>query len=225
MKDMSKIEAMLLDADAPYFQPFFYNNALALRCALGVGRGEEYMKNARERAGRIASLLFPDGPDAAVFNHPLYDLTDSGPAMEREFAESPGEAESISAGYLRQVIWQTRFLLTMQLKYRHRAVRGVRAGEDGERRVRMLCYADGTPIDAAALIGEELKDRYHCDLGLVSFENECVLCVYDDRGCDIVFADARKFIELYPLLEPYFLEYDRPLMEERLRSVEASLGL
>ena len=132
MKDMSKIEEMLLDADSKYFQPFFYNNALSLRCELGFGPAGEYPRNARERAGRIAALLMPHGPDAAVFNHPLYDLTDSGPAMEREFEESPGEAESISAGYLRQVIWQTRFLLTMQLKYRHRAVRGVRAGEDAQ---------------------------------------------------------------------------------------------
>ena len=54
------------------------------------------------------------------------------------------------------------------------------------------------------------------EISLVSFANECILSVYDDRGCDIVFAVPEKLREFYPLLEPFFLAYDAEEMKKRL---------
>ena len=49
----------------------------------------------------------------------------------------------------------------------------------------------------------------------VSFENECILSIYDDRGCDIVFTTKEKMREFYNKLKPYFLEYDAEEMSRR----------
>ena len=49
----------------------------------------------------------------------------------------------------------------------------------------------------------------------MSFENECILSIYDDRGCDIVFATKEKMREFYNKLNPYFLEYDAEEMSRR----------
>ena len=64
------------------------------------------------------------------------------------------------------------------------------------------------------LIKEQIEERGF-DTSFVSFENECILSVYDDRGCDAVFADKEKMCEFYPLLKPYFLEYDIEEMQKR----------
>ena len=53
------------------------------------------------------------------------------------------------------------------------------------------------------------------EVGFVSFENECILSVYDDRGCDIVFATREKMNAFYHKLRPYFLNYDLDEMEKR----------
>jgi hypothetical protein len=55
------------------------------------------------------------------------------------------------------------------------------------------------------------------DISFVSFENECILSIYDSRGCDIVFATQEKMKEFYHTLEPYFLDYDRAEMERRYK--------
>ncbi len=49
----------------------------------------------------------------------------------------------------------------------------------------------------------------------VSFENNCIFSVYDERGCDIVFFDKRQFRKFYPLLQKYFLDHDITLMKQR----------
>ena len=53
------------------------------------------------------------------------------------------------------------------------------------------------------------------EVGVVSFQNECIMSVYDDRGCDIVFATHEKMKEFYHTLEPYFLSYDAEEMKKR----------
>mgnify|MGYP003328298675 CR=1 FL=1 len=50
---------------------------------------------------------------------------------------------------------------------------------------------------------------------VVSFANECIFSVYDDRGCDVVFMTREKVREFYHQLQPYFLEYDVQEMEKR----------
>ena len=211
---MSKIEKLLLDRDFQYFPPFFYRHELALRCELSLGSKRSALKRARE----IFALLFVGRPDALVFDYCLFDLSGSGEAEEKAF-DHPGEAEAVNAGYVRDVTRITRFLLDYQLKYRHTVIKNtpsVLNEEDGlALHNRVICYSDGRGFDNEKLIKQCVDDRFNPDIGFVSFENECVLLIYDDRGCDIVFADEAKFLEFYPKLEPYFLGHDRALMEER----------
>ena len=65
---MSSIEKLICSKDFDYLQPYFYNNPYALRCELGTGKGQEYMKNAYERALAIYNILFKGGLDAVFFN-------------------------------------------------------------------------------------------------------------------------------------------------------------
>ncbi len=68
-----------------------------------------------------------------------------------------------------------------------------------------------------------LKNQIECQINplvsFVSFDNQFVFSVYDDRGCDIVFYNDEKFKEFYIKLEPYFLDYDREKMKEMLESI------
>ena len=68
-----------------------------------------------------------------------------------------------------------------------------------------------------------LKSQIECQLdplmSFVSFDNQCIFSVYDDRGCDIVFFDVEKYKEFYIKLEQYFLDYDRETMRKTYESV------
>ncbi len=212
---MSQIETLLLSRDFPYLQPYFYNNPHALRCELGQGKSRSaFRRRARERAEAIYHILFPVPADAVIFNYRLEDWSDTGPARREALDLSPEEAASLLKADIRFETLQLRFLETMQNRYRHVAVRDLPGLEPELRRHRIVCYADETGFDDLGLLRRQLKDE-GLDIGLVSFANECILSVYDDRGCDVVFASHEKLAEFYPRLEPYFLDYDRPEMERR----------
>lgn len=217
---MSKIEKLLLQKDFPYLPPFFCRNSLALRCELSLGTKRSALKRARE----IFALLCDNAPDAIAFNYWLTDFSESGGPAGESF-DFPGEAESVHAGYVSGVKRLTAFLLDKQLKYRHEVVRGtpsVMNEDDGLiLNNRVICYSDGKGFENEKLIKQCIDDRFNPDIGFVSFENECVMLIYDDRGCDIVFADEGKFLELYPGIEPYFLDCDRERMEERRAKAKA----
>ena len=214
-----RVEDLLKNPDFPYLQPYFYNNALSLRCELSTGTKRSAFRRARE----IAKLLMCGEPDAVVFNYWLTDFSDSG-APAKELCDFPGEAESIHAGYVRDVTLGTKFLLDMQAEYRHAAVKDVPSEISREEGLvlnnRIICYSDGKGFDTDKLIKRCIDDRANPNVGLVSFENDCILSIYDDRGCDVIFANEEKFLEFYPLLEPYFLEYDRERMEERQKAAK-----
>ena len=87
-----------------------------------------------------------------------------------------------------------------------------------ERRNRIVCYADEeTKIDHASLVDMQINGNGY-EIGIVSFKNECILSVYDDRGCDIVFATPEKMKEFFAQLKPYFLLYDYDEMEKRFNN-------
>lgn len=219
---MSQIEELILSRDFPYLQPYFYNHPWALRCELGRGRTpEEYAGTARTRAEAIWRILFPEGADAVIFNYWMYD---------RSFTSDPGgdhpplsdEARTwLLETQIREEAEQLRFLDAMQNRYRHVVVRDLPTYEaDGpERDVwrnRIVCWPDARGFDELGLLRRQLMDEpLPLDISLVSFANACIFSVYDDRGCDIVFASHEKLAEFYPRLEPYFLDYDREEMARR----------
>ncbi len=218
----SKIEAMILDRAFDYIQPYFYNNPYALRCELGIGdTREEYMSQARKRAKEIYTILFPKKADAIIFNQWIYDWSDSGSAEKNEYGDYASE---MIENRLDRETRALRFLLENMMNYRHVSVKRLKTyddpADDDIRRNRIVCYADDTGFDDLALLEGQIKDENNSEVSLVSFENECIFSVYDDRGCDIVFSTYEKMREFYHFLEPFFLEYDREIMKKRLEQAE-----
>lgn len=221
----SKVEELVLSRDFDYLQPYFYNNPYALRCELGIGdTTEEYMCQARQRANAIYDTLFPHGSDAIIFNYWINDWADSGEAEGKAY-----ESEEIAVGIVDRRIHaestSLRFLSECMMKYRHVAVKNLKTYEepgdpdyDSRRRHRIVCYSDGTGFDDHGFIEKQISNGDSPEISLISFENECIFSVYDDRGCDIVFTVYEKMKAFYPLLQPYFLDYDLAEMERRLQN-------
>ena len=215
----SKIESLILSPDFPYLQPYFYTHPYALRCELGRGdTSEAYYATARQRAEAIYSLLFPRTADAMFFNYWVYDWSDSGEAQSKLFED----ADTFVAQRVARETRALRFLSESMMRYRHVSVKKLKTysePDDGDyddiRRDRIVCYADGVGFDDRGLLWPQIESENNSEVSLVSFENECILSVYDDRGCDVVFADPDKFRAFYPLLRPYFLAYDFAEMERR----------
>lgn len=219
---MSKIEQLIRSREFSYLQPYFYNNPYALRCELGIGDAQQYMANAQKRALEICNILFPNGADAFIFNYWIYDNSNSGDAGRYDIESMGDDATEIIQNTIECETDRLRFLLENQVKYRHLAVRDLETYEcfddeypGKERRNRIVCYADTeAKIDHAMLVDMQINGNGF-EIGIVSFKNECILSVYDDRGCDIVFATPEKMKEFYTRLEPYFLPYDLEEMKKR----------
>ena len=221
----SKVEEQILSRDFDYLQPYFYNNPYALRCELGIGNTtEEYLSQARQRANAIYDILFSHGADAIIFNYWIDDWSDSGETEGKAW-----ESEEIAAEIVDRRIQaesdSLRFLSEHMMKYRHVAVKNLKTYDepgdpdyDLRRRHRIVCYSDGIGFDDRELIEKQLSDGDSPEISLISFENECFLSVYDDRGCDIVFMTYEKMKSFYPALSPFFLAYDLAEMERRLQN-------
>ena len=198
---LSQIEALILSPDFAYLRPWFYQNPHALRCELGQGDDSEiYMHNAYRRAKEIFAILFPDGqPDAVIFDQFVYETPIREPYAHKE-----------------------RAFFNRMTARRHVIVPNLRTYEDGEpeeektyTRNRVVSYRDGEDFTVARFIRRCIWEQQLAPVGFVSFENECILSIYDDRGCDIVFATHEKLRAFYPLLKPYFLAYDAEEMARR----------
>ena len=200
----SKIEKVITDDSFAYFQPWFYNHPFALRCELGIGDSTRvYLKNAKQRANEIFDILFPKHPDAVFFDY---------------WAEDYSLWDDIHVKRLLKVLKKDLCFLTAHLKkYDHAVVTNLPLDEDdaeiSARRNRIVCYTD-----EKYPYRKKIRENFLWTarkLHFVSFENECILSIYDDRGCDIVFADQEKMLEFYYKLKPYLLSYDLEEMEKR----------
>ena len=219
MSDKSIVEQMICSSDFSYLQPYFYRHPYALRCELGVGE-DQYMENAKRRAMEIYHILFPAGADAIIFNHWIYDYCDSGDADYSDYG--PEDINDLVQNILDNEVEKLRFLLSCQRKYRHLSVKDLETYDgpddvdfDRQRRNRIVCYSDGIGFDFENLIAREVEVVNGHEVSFVSFENECIFSVYDDRGCDIVFMTHDKLKAFYSKLQPYFLEYDVEEMQKR----------
>ena len=197
----SDIEKRLLDRDFAYLRPWFYENSHALRCELGQGDDTEtYMHNAYRRANEIFAILFPNGqPDAVIFDQYVYEIPIRQPYAHKD-----------------------RAFFNRMTARRHVIVPNLRTyeDEDGEEektytRNRVVSYRDTQDFPVHRLIRRCIWEQQLVPVGFVSFRNECILSIYDDRGCDIVFATHEKLREFYPPLKHYFLDYDAEEMARR----------
>ena len=193
---MSNIRKQILDGSFLYLQPWFYNNKLSFRCELGIGEGKEYMDNAFHRAISIANILFANKTiDAAFYN---------------QYFDNDGRTYDVNALIL-------KFDKIVELD-RYSLIESEAIDDDIAAVKRYISY--NIDFDTLESI---LKSQIECQINplinFVSFDNEFVFSVYDDRGCDIVFFNNDKFKEFYSRLEPYFLEYDREKMKETFESI------
>lgn len=218
---MSIVEEKICSREFSYLQPYFYNHPYALRCELGQGDDhEDYIAAALRQALEIYDILFPDGADAFFLNHWLHDFCDTGPAEQDSCEETMEEAIGYSLEFEAKKL---RFLLENQFRYRHVTLRDLptydESGDpdcDLNRRNRVVFFSDGKGFDHETLLRNEIFWEGY-EVSFVSFDNECIFSVYDDRGCDIVFMTREKLREFYHKIEPYFLDYDREEMERRFQ--------
>ena len=203
-KSNSEIERFITDASFSYKEPWFYNHPFALKCELGIGDSTRvYLKNAKKRALAIFDILFPKSPDAIFFDHYVEALSSWDEIHIKN-----------TICYVKKNI---RFLAQHINKYEHTVVFNIPLDEDEKecnvQKNRVICYTDTKyPYKKRAIENFPWGSR---TVHFVSFENECILSIYDDRGCDIVFATKEKMREFYDRLKPYFLDYDAKEMARR----------
>ena len=206
---MATLEEKILSGDFIYDPPYFYRNAWALRCKLGIGDSDEvFYAVARKRAAEIFTILFRNGVDMFFFDHCVYDYDfDSGTSV---YIDHLIETESNLL----------KFCLSYEQKFQHKVVRHIPCDENDEtnknivRKNRICCYPD-KKLNAIDVINAQIGLQEDPMIHFVSFENNCIFSVYDERGCDIVFFDKSQFRKFYPLLQKYFLDHDITLMKQR----------
>ena len=201
-KSNSEIERLITDAAFSYKQPWFYNHPFALRCELGIGDSKRvYLKNAKKRAFEIFDILFQNPPEAIFFDHYVEDFSTDN--------------EIYTNNAINHFKRNIKFLAQHINKYEHTVIFNIPLDEDEDsvQKNRVICYTDSKyPYKKRVVENFSWGSR---TVHFVSFENECILSIYDHRGCDIVFATKEKMREFYNKLKPYFLEYDAEEMSKR----------
>jgi hypothetical protein len=201
----SEIEKMITDASFLYREPWFYNHPFALRCELGIGKSKHtYSKNAKKRAFEIFDILFQNLPDAIFFDHYIEDISSWGGIIYI----------NNTVNYFKKSI---KFLAQHINKYENTVVFNIPLDEDEKechvQKSRIICYTDSKYPYKKRVIENFPWGRR--TVHFVSFENECILSIYDHRGCDVVFATKEKMRKFYDKLKPYFLESDVEEMAKR----------
>lgn len=202
----SKIEKLIMDHNFGYIEPYFYNNDFALRCELGIGKNTgEYMKNAKKRACEIYDKIFEKKPDAIFYDFYYIDY----------FEDSEFGSMKIK-DILKNEKKELKFFERHDKKYDNTVIFDVPKNDliNGFRKNRIVFYTD-EKYPYKKIIKKHISVQ-HKKIHFVSFENECILSIYDDRGCDIVFATKEKMREFYYKLEDYLLVYDIEIMKKRI---------
>ncbi len=216
---MSIIEQLIKDRNFAYLPPYFYSNNYALRCELGTGASatEDQITIAYEKASEIYSILFPHGADALFFNYLIFDYS-VGSNGDMNISDIEKLSEKASE--------EVSFLLSYQNRYRNLVVTDLEKdsayGAELIRRNRVICYPDDNAFDHSQLIRAsvrvDLGGLDQPEISFVSFKNECILSIYDDRGCDIVFATKEKYREFFIKLRNYLFRFDLEEMKKRFDS-------
>lgn len=218
---MSKIEELILSQEFSYLEPWFYNNQYALRCELAKPAKtiKKRIKSAYKNVVDIYKIIFSNRVDAVFFHYTITDYPFG-------FCHSEYDWDIKScAKFDKEMV---RFFYKYQKKYKNVVITDIENYDDIEidtiKRNRIICYIDNKKFNHKKLIKRCVRTDFGClkgggkgtfDTSFVSFENECILSIYDDRGCDIVFATKEKYQEFYNKLQKYLLEYDLEEMKKR----------
>lgn len=188
---MKNVKSSIEDKCFLYQQPWFYNNKLSLRCELGIGNGAVYNENAVNRALEIFNILFNDDIVDCVF---LDEYTNEDDLIDINEFFTFDNTLDLDISYNDNELYENVSSIKRHFVY------------DVEKsKIEKI-------IKHQILNGSNI---YHC----VSFKNNFIFSIYDERGCDIVFFDDGKYKEFYHRLEKYFLDYDRELMKKRFNNI------
>jgi len=184
-----------------YLEPWFYNNELSIRCELGIGNDNEYFINAENRALEILNILFDDSIDC-VFTHEytyIEDFNENIIFWDKDYREPEPlfvaeKTIELEIDDLDKDIYEDLSTIKRNLSYNVPKIK---------------------IIDAIKQMFKNQSYVYH----FVSYKNNLIYSIYDDRGCDIVFFKKEDYKKYYSKLEKYFLEYDKELMEKRLKAL------
>ena len=201
---MSIVKEKIEDINFLYQQPWFYNNELSLRCELGIGDETVYLENAVNRALDILSILFKDDIIDCVF---LDEYTIEDDINDNViFVNDEVDQTDINEYF--------NFDKTIDLNITNN---NNELYENVVSIKRHFTYnIDKTKIEI--IIKKQILNEAHV-YHFVSFKNNFIYSIYDDRGCDIVFFDEEKYKKFYLKLKKYFLDYDREGMKNTLDSL------
>lgn len=184
-----------------YQEPWFYNNELSIRCELGIGNENDYFINAENRALEILDILFDNSIDCVFFDKFIYldDLNEDTIFFNKDFKEPEDlfvaeKTIELEIDDLDKDIYEDVSTIKRNLSYNVLKIK---------------------IIDAIKQMFKNQSYGYH----FVSYKNNLIYSIYDDRGCDIVFFKKEDYKKYYSKLEKYFLEYDKELMEKRLKAL------
>ena len=201
---MSNVERKINDNTFLYQKPWFYNNKLSLRCELGIGKETVYLENAVNRALDILNILFKGDIIDCVFldEYTIEDDINDNVIFVNDEVDQPDINEYFN------------FDKTIDLNITNN---NNELYENVVSLKRHFTYnIDKTKIET--IITKQILNEAHV-YHFVSFKNNFIYSIYDDRGCDIVFFDEEKYKEFYFKLEKYFLDYDRESMKNTLDSL------
>lgn len=224
---MSKIEELILSQEFSYYEPWFYNNQYALRCELAKPDKtvKKRIKSAYKNAIAIYKIVFKKHIDAVFFHYANIDCFEKNAHKE----DNPNfHLKSYRKLFLKGEKDTLKFIHYYQNKYKNVVIRKLQINDFDKNFIidknRVICYIDNKKFNHKKLIKRCVRTDFGClkgggkgtfDTSFVSFENECILSIYDDRGCDIVFATKEKYQEFYNKLQKYLLEYDLEEMKKR----------
>lgn len=211
---MSQIEGLIKSESFDYLQPILYRNQNVLRCELSeVHRGKANRRTAFKNALAIYELLFPAGADALFFHSNVSDMS-----LCEDYGFSRQEMEGILACEREKL----NLLASLQNVKKRTVIENLARYDDAPaeviKRNRIIFYAGSADLNEKALI-KRLTDPREGRLqalepSFVSFANECILSIYDERGCDIFFADKEKYRQFFHRLQPFLFDYDIELMRQ-----------
>ena len=201
---MSIVKEKIEDINFLYQQPWFYNNKLSLRCELGIGDKTVYLENAVNRALDILNILFKGDIIDCVF---LDEYTIEDDINDNViFVNDEVDPTDINEYFT--------FDKTIDLNITNN---NNELYENVVSIKRHFTYnIDKTKIEI--IIKKQILNEAHV-YHFVSFKNNFIYSIYDDRGCDIVFFDEEKYKKFYLKLKKYFLDYDREGMKNTLDSL------
>lgn len=191
MITVGNVKSSIEDNSFLYQQPWFYNNNLSLRCELGIGNGAVYNENAINRALKIFNILFKDDIIDCVF---LDEYTNEDDLIDINEFFTFDNTLDLDITYNDNELYEDVSSIKRHFVY-----------DVDKSKIKKI-------IKHQILNGSNI---YH----FVSFKNNFIFSIYDDRGCDIVFFDGGKYKEFYHILEKYFLDYDRELMKNRFNNI------